>query len=251
MYFLKQLIGTLAKPMTIALLLVVVAAILRSYRRRRLAAVLLASAAAFCYLGSLTSVGNALLSPLESRYPPMRKDLPHPAVEYVVVLGSGYSPRSSIPVSAALDEDSLRRIVEGVVLARRLEARLVVSGGAPVGRTPAALGYAALARELGIDDSSLVVLDQPLNTAEEAKAVAALLNDTPFILVTSAYHMPRAMRLMEDAGAHPIPAPAGHQMKKSANNPLLWLVPSSIGLRNTEMALHEYLGFIALALGIG
>ena len=152
---------------------------------------------------------------------------PLPAVQYIVVLGSGYEPRDGIPVTAALDEAGLVRIVEGIRLMRRLGAtRLVVSGGAPPGQGRSAIGYAQLARELGVSDSSLVILDTPRDTAAEARVVVELLGQSPFVLVTSAFHMPRAMRLMQRVGAHPIPAPTGQLADNAA---IRWgdLLPNS------------------------
>src|SRR5437016_9603084 len=106
---------------------------------------LLTLAAVIAYLGAIVPVGDALLSPLEHKYSPVRENVALPAVDYVVVLGSGYAPHDGIPITAALDEDGLVRIVEGVRLVRRLgSARLVVSGGARTGRAPPAQGYAGL-----------------------------------------------------------------------------------------------------------
>ncbi len=249
-YFIKHCVDALAAPLVLALLVAVVAAAFRMRGRRRIAGWLWGSAAAVVYLGAIGPVGDALLGPLEREYPPLR-DRSLPAVGYVVVLGSGYEPRDGIPVTAALDEDGLVRIVEGVRLMRRLGAvRLVVSGGAPPGGTPPAFGYAKLARGLGVDDASLVVLSGSLDTSAEARSVAALLGAAPFILVTSAYHMPRAMRLMERAGAHPFPAPTGQLVNESANVGWGSFLPTSGGLGRTERALHEYLGLAALAVGI-
>jgi uncharacterized SAM-binding protein YcdF (DUF218 family) len=150
-------------------------------------------------------------------------------------------------VTAALNPDGLARVVEGVRIARRLhEARLIVSGGAPPGLVPAATGYAELARGLGIANKSLIISDRPLDTAAEARAVAKLLGNAPFILVTSAYHMPRAMRLMRRAGANPIPAPTGQRAAAAGSLWFGWL-PSSSGLAGTERAIHEYLGLASIA----
>jgi uncharacterized SAM-binding protein YcdF (DUF218 family) len=157
-------------------------------------------------------------------------------------------PRAGLPLTAALDEDGLARVVEGIRLKHRVAAKLILSGGAPPGQTPSALGYAALARSLGVDDSSIVVISDPLDTRQEAAAVAALLGTSPFLLVTSAYHMPRAMWLMERAGARPIPAPTGQRANRSRASWREWL-PSGGGLRKTERALHEYVGLAALAVG--
>lgn len=251
MYLAKKLIGALAMPLAVSTILAAAAVVLWARRRREGATWLLVSAMILVYVSSLVPVGDALLHPLERQYPSLGATGRLPTVGYIVVLGSSYSPRAGISVTGALDEDGLARIVEGVRLARRLGAvRLVVSGGAPAGRVPVARGYAALARELGIDDASMIVLDRPLDTAAEAQAVAALLGDAPFILVTSAYHMPRAVRLMRRAGARPIPAPTGQRAGGPIAHYWSYFLPSSAGLRRTEYALHEYLGLAALAAGV-
>jgi uncharacterized SAM-binding protein YcdF (DUF218 family) len=249
-YFIKQCVGAFAAPLTFALLVAAVAVAFRLSGRRRIAGWLCVSAAAIVYLGAIGRVGDALLGPLERQYPPLQ-DTALPAVGYVIVLGSGYEPRDGISVTAALDEDGLVRIVEAIRLVRHLgAAHLVVSGGAPPGQEAPALGYAELARELGLDDASLVILNGSLDTGAEARNVAHLVRSAPFLLVTSAYHMPRAMRLMERAGAHPIAAPSGQLVNQSA--PYGWRswFPTSGGLGKSERALHEYLGLAALATGV-
>jgi uncharacterized SAM-binding protein YcdF (DUF218 family) len=238
--------------MALSLLLAAVAGACRLSRRRGLARALLIGAAAVIYLGSVSIVGDALLGPLEHRYAPLPADAPPPPASYVVALGGGYAPHDGIPVTAGLDGDGLVRIVEAVRLERRLkDARLIVSGGAPPGEYASALGYAQLARELGVEQDSLVVLDQPLDTAAEARAIAAVVGTARFILVTSAYHMPRAVLEMRRAGVQPIPAPTGQLV--SGADALDWRawLPNSGGLRKTERALHEYAGLAALAVHPG
>jgi uncharacterized SAM-binding protein YcdF (DUF218 family) len=166
-----------------------------------------------------------------------------------VVLGSNYEPRNGIPVTAALDPDGVVRLVEAVRLQRRFEAsRLVLSGGPPERATSAA-GYAKLARDLGVPDTAMEQLPNSRDTREEARNVAQLMGTTRFLLVSSAYHMRRAMKLIQRAGAHPVAAPTGHL---AGGWRLGWgfLLPSSLALRRTELALHEYLGLAAIALGL-
>jgi uncharacterized SAM-binding protein YcdF (DUF218 family) len=103
---------------------------------------------------------------------------------------------------------------------------------------------------MGVAEASLVMLQWPLDTAAEARAVASLLHGAPFVLVTSAFHMPRAVRLMQRAGQHPIPAPTGQRVGASPGMSLHRWLPTSAGMRDTEIALHEYLGLAALAIGI-
>jgi uncharacterized SAM-binding protein YcdF (DUF218 family) len=247
MHEFKQWVGSFATPLMISLVTSAVAGLCRTRGRRRLALWLLISALAIVYIGSLVPVGEALLAPLERRYPPLADDAQLQGVAYVVVLGSAYTPRNGISVTSALSEDALVRIVEGVRLARHMgNVRLVVSGGAAPGATPVAYGYAELARQLGIADASLVLLDRPLDTDEEAHTVKSILGTAPFLLVTSAYHMPRAVRLMQQVGAHPIPVPTGQHVGDSPGT--AWR-PTWAGLRDSTLALHEYVGLAALAIG--
>jgi uncharacterized SAM-binding protein YcdF (DUF218 family) len=251
MNHLKYILEVLLSPWVLALLIALAAGLCRLRGRWRFARGLAVAALLLAYLAAIVPVGDALLGPLERSFPPLSQRGPLPAVNYVVVLGSGYVPRNEVPITAALDEDGLARIIEGVRLARLLgPVRLVVSGGASPEATPSAVGYAALARDLGVSDASLVVLDQPRDTRAEARAIAALLGQQPFLLVTSAYHMRRAIWLLRRAGAQPIAAPTGQIADKGR---IGWsdFLPSSGGLRRTERALHEYFGMFALTVGLG
>ncbi|HEV7611163.1 MAG TPA: ElyC/SanA/YdcF family protein [Steroidobacteraceae bacterium] len=241
----------MASPLLLALSVAIVSAVVRWCGRRRIANGLVVAAGAIAYLFSTVLVGDALLRPLERRYQPMREGQLPPLVSWVVVLGSDYTPRGGIPVTGALDADGLVRIVEGVRLARERPAmRMLVSGGARPGLAAPAQGYAELARDLGIAPTSITISDKPLDTASEAREVVMLLGSAPFLLVTSAYHMPRAMRLMHDAGAQAMPAPTGQLTNEPERMNWRGLLPGSGGLRKTERALHEYLGFLAIALGV-
>ncbi len=242
--------AVLNHPLWLAFIIATVGLVLLRGSRRQMGAWVIAAGATLAYLASTSLVGNALLAPLEHRYPAF-DPAQATGVRDIVVLGSGYEPYDHIPVTGALDADGLVRIVEGVRLARaRLDARLLVSGGAPPGFAPSALGYAQIAGELGIQRSALVVMDRAMDTDQEAQDVAALLGQSPFILVTSAYHMPRAMLLMRRAGANPLPAPTGQFLHSPESHDGLGLIPGSRGLRKTETALHEYLGLAAISLRI-
>lgn len=246
---LKRWIRVLSEPLVLAALIGAAGVLSQWLRRYRLARWLVASAVVIVYLGASPIVGDALIGPLERAYPPLREGEPLAAVRYIVVLGAGYMPRDGVAVTAALNEAGLVRIVEAIRLMRGLGvAKLVVSGGAPPGLGRPALGYAELARELGVAESSLVILDEPQDTAAEARTVRRTLGEASFILVTSAAHMPRAMRLMQLVGAHPIPAPTGQLV---ADSSFQWekLIPNSGGMRKVESALHEYVGLAALAAG--
>lgn len=249
---LKLAVDAFTAPLTLALAVLLIGLLCRWRGWKKLSVTTLSIALAIAYLGSLSVVGDGLIGPLERQYAPFAEgDLPSDAPTSIVVLGSGYRPRQGLPVTAAFDEEGLARIVEGVRLWRHSpDARLIVSGGAPSNMTPSALGYARLARELGVPEQSLTILDRPLDTNQESRTIALLMESRPFLLVTSASHMPRAMRLMQRVGARPIPAPTGHRaLGMPAGCWRCWL-PTAAGLRKTERAVHEYLGLMALQLGM-
>jgi uncharacterized SAM-binding protein YcdF (DUF218 family) len=242
-YFIKHLVGTAAMPLTCGLLIALAGIVARMFGWRRASAVLWISAASLVYLSSIAPVADALLAPLEGRYPPLGNIQDLPPVSFIVVLGNGYLPRDGIPITGALPADGLARIAEGVRLMRLVHgARLVVSGGAVGNQTASAIGYAKFAVEFGVDAGAIVKLDKALDTAEEASSVSAVVGSSPFILVTSAYHMPRAIRLMQLAGGRPIAAPTGQLASQgTAFGPRGW-IPGTASLRKTECALHEYMG---------
>jgi uncharacterized SAM-binding protein YcdF (DUF218 family) len=248
-YYLKQSVGLLGMPLCIALLIATVAVACQLRGRTRAACRWYLVAALLTYLASTRLVGDALLGPLERLHAPLSDALAPPQIHTVVVLGSDYRPRGAVSAASALDADGLVRAAEAVRLARWLgSARLIFSGGAPPGRVPVALGYAQFARSVGAPADSIVTLTGSLDTHDEARAVAGLLGSTPFILVTSAFHMPRALWLMERAGVRPIPAPVGQRARGMDGSVIGALIPTSYGLYESERALHEYLGLLAMTL---
>jgi uncharacterized SAM-binding protein YcdF (DUF218 family) len=239
----KLVIAAATTPLVCGLALVMVGVVVRGCGRRRAATVFWITAACLVYLSAIAPVANALLAPLEERFPPLVDVQNLPSIRYVVVLGSGYSQREDIPITAALSPEGLARIAEGIRLMRLVPGTcLVVSGGATEGHRASAAGYAKFAVELGVAPGAIFMLDKPLDTSEEANSVVTLLGSAPFILVTSAYHMPRAMRLMRLVGAQPIAAPTGQLAPRHADFAAAGWIPSTHSLRKTEYALHEYLG---------
>jgi uncharacterized SAM-binding protein YcdF (DUF218 family) len=249
-YAFKHLVAALLSPLTVSLLLTLVAVVLALCRRARLARALLIASAASAYLGSLPLTGDLLLAPLEARFPPLRSSQLPAQVGFIVALGSDYSPHDDVPITAELDATGLARIVEAVRLQRQLPgSRLIASGGAPQGLAAPAEGYARLARDLGVEPSSMLVLATGLDTHHEAMAVADVVGSAEVILVTSAYNMPRAMVEFQRAGIRVIAAPTGQQ--SGGLDPADWRswLPNSSGLRKGECALHEYLGLMAQHVG--
>ena len=194
-YLFRHVIDQFTSPLLITFLLLIVALLLRWRGLRRASLGTAVTGIGLLYLSTLDPVANALLRPLERAYRGLDDTHLPQGIAGIAVLGSTYSPRPGVPITGALNEEGLQRAAEGVRLAKRYgDVRLVLSGGTPSDSQsmPSARGYEVFAREMGIDPASIVVLDQSLNTADEARALSKLFGRSPFLLVTSATHMKRA-----------------------------------------------------------
>jgi uncharacterized SAM-binding protein YcdF (DUF218 family) len=97
---------------------------------------------------------------------------------------------------------------------------------------------------LGVPDSQIAMQEQPTSTYEEAKTYKHLFaGKRKLILVTGAYHMPRAMILFRSQNINPIPATTFHLVKHPLHESLLFL-PNAENLLILDKAVHEYLGYI-------
>jgi uncharacterized SAM-binding protein YcdF (DUF218 family) len=252
MHAIKSVVDVWLMPLPMSLGLAALGVCLRIAGRRRAAFVLMAAGALFVFAASSAVVGRALLLPLESRYHAvLDASTLSPAPRYIVVLGSGYAPREGFPVTAALGSDALMRLTEGIRLYRQLPgAALILSGGPIMGDPPGAQGYALAAVALGVPRESLILLETPLDTGAEIRALHDRIATAPVLLVTSAAHMPRAMAHCQRVGVHAIAAQTGNAIDP-VSHPWGWIsLPSGSSLRKTETAFHEYLGLLALRFGI-
>ncbi|MCX7125138.1 MAG: YdcF family protein [Gammaproteobacteria bacterium] len=197
-------------------------------------------------LFAFNPISVALLNSLQLRYTP----LVHPPanVTTVVVLGGGVSGGKNYPPNITLSSTSLSRLVEGIRLLKEIQknnpnAQLILSGGG-VYQSPAVAGKMRnTALMLGVDKKNMVLENGSQDTHQEAVYLQKTLGTKPFILVTSAYHMPRSMGLFENLGMKPIPAPTqfffGHHTEFT-----FWPIPSTGGLGISDIAIHEYLGIL-------
>lgn len=209
-------------------------------RRWLLGGLFLALGVAALYFLSTLPGANFLLRPLEGRYPAL---LSPPEVPAIVVLSGGESYEEGRPILSNLPSSTLARVAEGVRLFWAL-------GGAPDLWFIGGAGYAGTgvpfmaqaAWELGVLRDKVHWLTTSRNTWEDAAAVAKELSPFPFILVTSALHMPRAMESFHAHNLTPIPAPCG--FLSFAPRSFRAYLPSAQVLSASASALREYFGLL-------
>lgn len=183
------------------------------------------------------------LYPLESRYPPaQRQEDAGSAVEWVVVLSGGFKTDPALPLRLRNEDSTLARLVEGIALYRSTSAdKLLLSGGG-MHRESAAGVMAATARALGVPEEDLVLETRSADTRDQAELIGEYVDGAPFMLVTSASHMPRAMYLFRNQGLDPVPAPA-HFMNEVAEKRVAWdYYPSHEDIYKSQRAVYEYMG---------
>lgn len=246
MFLVKKIIAALLMPLPFCLLLAFLGLLLQwLFGRRRMGRFLTSLGMALLLLFSLQPIADQLLAPLENRYPPLAANRLRPgSVDFIVVLGGGHTSDPRLPVTSQIGEATLARLTEAIRLQRLLPGtRLLLSGGQVFfDPTPNAVIMANVAQALGVPKNILQLEIQSRDTEDEAKLIRGIVSTRPFILVTSAYHLPRAMLLFERFGMHPIPAPANFLAKKS-RGPAFWsFFPRARQLDNSRCAIHEYLG---------
>lgn len=251
MYLLKRVFSRLLFPVPLTLEFLLVGLFLLWFtRRQRTGKALVTCGALLLLVLSSNFASNALLRPLERRYSPIRVSQSEtgtpgspqagpslPKVPFIVVLGGVANHDPEVPITSHLGADQMVRLVEGVILHRELPASRMILSGSP----DSADGMAKMAEALGVSAGDIRELNNPLDTDDEGRQLAPMVRSEPFILVTSASHMPRAMKLFERRRLRPIPAPTDYLAPRGPIDPDD-VIPNAYQLFKSRVAFYEYLG---------
>lgn len=256
MFFLSKFLPLFVYPLGIACLLLVVA-IATLWKRPRITALSLVGSLTLLVIAGNPAVAQALLWSLESQNLP---SAPLPEAAAIVVLGGAtYSadfPRPWVELTEAGD-----RLLYAAKLYRQGNAPLVILSGGRVpwlgGSRPEAADMATVITTMGVPISAIRQDDRSFNTYENAVNVRQILNaekiPPPVLLVTSAFHMPRALAIFRHLGMVVIAAPTDFRSgptpgSQSLRRALLSLFPDAAALAQSTLALKEYLGWITYRL---
>jgi uncharacterized SAM-binding protein YcdF (DUF218 family) len=247
-FILAKVCWFLLQPSSLMLAMVIAGATLAFTTWRRLARGLLWGAVAALLICGLSPLGDVLIRPLEQRFPRVELDRPGAPITGIIVLGGAEDNRAmDIPQLAGLNE-AAERYTEAVVLARRLPAASVVfsgGSGALLTTEPAEAETAGrLFVALGIAKERITLETKSRDTCENALFSARLLDPRPeqrWLLVTSAWHMPRAMGCFHRARfaveAWPVDYRAPRRLGLAQ-----WNRSISEGLRRVDIVAREYVG---------
>jgi uncharacterized SAM-binding protein YcdF (DUF218 family) len=247
-FLLSKILGFFALPSNLAATILVVGVALLFTRFSRAGRWLAVFGVVLLLLAGLSPLGNALIFPLEERFPPW--DASRGAPDGIVVLGGAIGPDISAARHTPDLNESAERLTAVADLARRYpsahilytggDARLVFHGGieADVAVT--------LFESFGIARSRVIIERKARNTFENAAFSKELVDPRPgerWLLVTSGYHMPRAIGVFRHAGfaveAYPV-----DWRTRGAIDLALPFDSVAAGLRRTDTATREWVGLL-------
>jgi uncharacterized SAM-binding protein YcdF (DUF218 family) len=251
-FVLSKTAGLFALPSNLFISIGIVGLLLLCTRLTRFASWLVVTSLVLIAVSGFSPLSFVLLLPLEQRFPPW--DASRGPPDGIVVLGGSISPDVSAARGVVKLDDAAERITATVELARRYpNARIIFSGGSAAlmfDQLPEAPFAVKEFEALGVARDRITVEEQSRNTVENAVFSRLIANPKPgerWLLVTSAYHMPRAMAVFRAAG-FPVEAyPVDWRTRGSVD--LLRLSGSlSEGLARTDAAVHEWVGLVAYRL---
>ncbi len=253
MFFLaSRLAGWLLTPHNFLGLAVCAAALLLLSPWRRLGVAVTLFSALFVILVAATPLPEWSLRLLENRFPQARP-LPE-RIDGIIVLGGAIGPHLSASRGQVALKASAERMTEGAGLAHRYPgARLIFTGGdaslTRVGLTEAEFARTVF-RQAGLPPDRVETEAASRNTYENALYVAQMLTEAgeapegAWVLVTSAYHMPRSVGCFRRVGLPVIPFPVDYR----SDGMLSWWPPGFAvagGLDLLALAIHEWVGLLA------
>ena len=251
-FVLSKTVGVAMVPTNFLICLGLVGALLTLTRFAALGRKVLLFAAVVLAICAFSPLGNILLYPLESRFPAW--DARGSAPDGIIILGGPIDADLSVAHGTPVIRSAADRIVSGAALARKYpNARVVFSGGSPnlISNDAREADYAAMVFDsLGIDKSRLIMERRSRNTLENAEFSKALAVPKPgerWLLVTSAYHMPRSVGLFRKAGFPVEPYPVDWRIRDTSDLASFTTLATE-GLIRTDIATREWIGLVAYRL---
>ena len=252
-FYISKVLWFCLQPSGLLLIMLVAGAALLRTRYQRAGQRLVILSAALLFIGGLLPLSAWLILPLEERFP--RADLSGQDITGIIVLGGVEDSRVSTARNVHAINEAAERITEIAALAKRYpEAKIVFTGGSvEILSTPTTGAAAAklILNDFGIEESGRLVLEKEArNTWQNAVYTKALVQPKPgerWLLVTSGWHMPRAMGAFRKAG-FPVEAWPVDYRTASAWDALRIFDAPSEGLRRLDLVTHEWLGLLVYRL---
>jgi uncharacterized SAM-binding protein YcdF (DUF218 family) len=250
-FIVSKIFWSIAEPVALLIGLGVIGVLLGFGRFARTGRAITAFSIIALAIALLTPLGALLLRPLEERFPSPSTEALNPTG--IIVLGGALDEARSEARGQNILTGDGGRLTAGLELARRYpDARLVFTGGAAnwFGEEPAeAVGVRNLWLALGAPERQLSFETRSRNTWENALFTRDLLQPGPdetWLLVTSAWHMPRAVGIFRRVGFNVTPYPSAYRTFGDRRDWFVAGMPEKVAM--LDFAVREYIGLLAYRL---
>ena len=231
-----DIVKTLILPSNFSFLLLWLglALLVLSRFKRSATAMVLASAVIMSTFSS-GIIASLLNAPLEYSYPVSVNTADQCDIKRIVVLNNYAVDDAEMPLSSRVSASSAYRLLEASHLLHDCPDRQIFISGSGDAEI-----LKAVLVGIGLRDEQIFIDNDSPHTNASAENLQQHLQDTPFYLVTSAGHMPRAFGVFQKLGLNPIAAPTDFSMPKNPLNASLSLSP--LHLQYSDRAVNEYAG---------
>jgi uncharacterized SAM-binding protein YcdF (DUF218 family) len=243
MFLAKKIITAFLIPPGIFVLILFFTGLWLSFRKRLLSGLFIVLLSLMMWCLTIAPVSDLLLYPLESAY-----SIPSPPRGDVIVLlgGGAYDDVKDLSGTGAPSEEMMGRIVTVARLYRKLGVPVVVTGGSGFkGKKPEAPIVKRILSDLGLPPAKVIIEDESRDTLENALYTKKVLDARGLkkpILVTSAFHMKRSVRMFEKMGLGVVPFPANFKVRTNRVYYIEDFLPGDF--RASATALKEYIGLL-------
>lgn len=196
------------------------------------------------YIISIGPVTDMLIRPLEESFTPFKK--PFNSANVIVILGGGVIDLSTLGMKPVPSNTSTARLIYGITLYREYPgSTLIISGGSgepdrqDISEADA---MKEMAISLGVPAIDIFVENSSGSTIESVNALRALIKRKKVILVTSAYHMKRAVAMFRKVGIEVIPASTDYVSERRGHS-FYSFIPKASNLMISTIALSEYMSY--------
>lgn len=245
MFIFKKLITPVLLPPGIFIIIWMVVGYIALRKKHRWSGIGAICIAALLWMVSISPFADFMMSGLESGLAiPDRLE-----GDVIIVLGgSVYDASPDLSGTGAPGPDTMQRMVTGARLQRRLGVPIIISGG-KVYKTSGSIANVTqrFLIDLGIPSQAVILENRSRDTYENALYCKAICDQKGFarpVLVTSGYHIKRAMLGFKKAGLNPLPFPCA--ITTWPNKQYGWhsYLPKAGALATTSAALHEWIGLL-------
>lgn len=199
---------------------------------------------AWAYVMSIPAVADRAADLLERQYRPIADLSPYRGYPVLLLSSGGKRWDRDEGFVNLLANSGWERLLVAVKTVRQVEGELIIAGGPPkgAGSEPIAVTMQNVVLDMGIDLKAVTAEKTSINTFENLANLKEKIEKKPFIMVTSASHLPRAMMIAEKLGLEAIPQPADFLTGRITG--IRRFVPTAVTILHWDVILHEFVGIL-------